>query len=46
MIEGNRCLQIIIDNTKNMGELIYNLLRFPRLNKQELNLQRLICMDG
>ena len=36
--EGRRLLEVIRDNTRNMGQLIDDLLSFSRLGRQEMNL--------
>jgi len=43
--EGNRILEVIVDNAKKMGTLIDDLLSFSRLSRQEIKLS-LIDMHG
>ncbi len=39
--EGNRLLNVVIDNAKKMGHLIDDLLRFSRLSRQGLTLSEI-----
>ena len=39
--EGKRLLNVIVDNAKNMGQLIDDLLAFSRLNRHELKLLKI-----
>ncbi|MCB2209088.1 MAG: PAS domain S-box protein [Bacteroidetes bacterium] len=43
--EGKRYLNIIKDNATNMGELIDDLLKFSRLNKQEIQPSKIDMFD-
>jgi len=39
--EGKRLLEVVLRNTKNMGQLIDDLLSFSRLNRQKLETSRI-----